>query len=140
MYDVERISKIISDIERFLRDLQEIDIERVGDLKEKKNFYSTSMILFSILKRTIDLADEIVMANNLGMPATYRDIFRLLAKNGYIDDTLMEKMSTLVFYRNLLAHEYQELTEKDVFNVLKRTSTIRQFLDIVKEIVRRDTR
>lgn len=138
MYDVERIAKIISDIERYLRDLKELDIRKVEDLDDKKNLYSLSMVLFSITGRTIDLADEIVMANDLGMPSTYREIFKLLAKNGYIDAALMEKMSNLVFYRNLLAHEYYDVAEKDVFDLLERIGMVRQFVDIVKDIIKKE--
>lgn len=138
MYDVERIAKIISDIERYLRDLKELDIRKVEDLDDKKNLYALSMVLFSITGRTIDLADEIVMANDLGMPSTYREVFGLLAKNGYIDAALMEKMSKLVFYRNLLAHEYYDVTEKDVFDLLERIGMVRQFVDIVKDIFKKE--
>ena len=55
------------------------------------------MALFSALNRTIDLGSEIVMANNLGIPSTYRDIFKLLSKNGFIDKTLEKELSRLVF-------------------------------------------
>ena len=78
MYDTERIARIISDIEKYLRDLEELDIKEARDLADKRNFYAISMVLFSILNRTIDLGEELVMANNLGMPSTYREIFKLL--------------------------------------------------------------
>jgi len=78
MYDIERTARIISDIEKYLRDLEELDIKEARDLADKRNFYAISMVLFSILNRTIDLGEELVMANNLGMPSTYREIFKLL--------------------------------------------------------------
>ena len=74
MYDIERIGKIISDIEKYLRDLEELKIKKIEDLEDKRNFYALSMALFSALNRTIDLVSEIVMANDLGIPTTYRDI------------------------------------------------------------------
>jgi uncharacterized protein YutE (UPF0331/DUF86 family) len=124
MYDIERITKMMSDIEKYIRDLNDLDIQKVEDLDDKKNLYALSMVLFSITNRTIDLADEIVMANDLGMPSTYREVFKLLAKNGYIDATLMEKLSNLVFYRNLLAHEYYDVTEKDLFDLQKKIGVV----------------
>lgn len=138
MYDMERITRMISDIERYLRDLKELDIRKVEDLDDKKNLYALSMVLFSITCRTIDLADEIVMANDLGMPSTYREIFKLLAKNGYIDAVLMEKLSNLVFYRNLLAHEYYDVSEKDVFDLAGKMGVVRQFVDVVKDIIKKE--
>jgi len=136
MYDMERIGKIISDIEKYFRDLEELKIEKIEDLEDKRNFYALSMALFSILNRTIDLGSEIVIANNLGMPSTYRDIFGLLGKNGFIDKALEKELSHLVFYKNLLSHEYYDLTEKDVFDVSKRTDVIKKFVEKVKELLR----
>ena len=136
MYDMERIGKIMSDIEKYFRDLEELKIEKIEDLEDKRNFYALSMALFSILNRTIDLGSEIVIANNLGMPSTYRDIFGLLGKNGFIDKALEKELSHLVFYRNLLSHEYYDLTEKDVFDVFKRLNLIKQFVEKVKELLR----
>lgn len=138
MYDLERLGKIISDIEKYLRDLKELNINKIEDLRDKKNLYSVSMVLFSIINRTIDLADEIVMSNNLGMPSTYKEIFNLLAKNDYIDDTLRDKMSSLVFYRNLVSHEYYDMTEKDIFDVMERIGIVREFVDAVKNIIKKE--
>ncbi|ATZ61232.2 MAG: DUF86 domain-containing protein [Methanosarcinales archaeon Met12] len=133
MYDTERIGKIISDIEKYFRDLEELDIKKIEDLEDKKNFYSLSMVLFSAINRTINLGEEVVVANDIGMPSTYREIFRLLAKNKFIDRRLEKRLSNLVFYRNLLSHEYYDLTEKDVFDVSKRIKVVKQFVDIVKD-------
>ncbi len=137
MYDTERIGKIISDIEKYFRDLKELDIKRVEYLEDKKNFYSLSMVLFSIINRAIDLGEEMVVANDLGMPSTYREIFRLLSKNKFIEKGLEKRLSNLVFYRNLLSHEYYDLTEKDVFDVFKRIKVVRQFVNIVKDAVKK---
>ena len=81
MYDLERITKIISEIEKYFKDLDEISIKGEDDLEDKRNFYACSMLIFSILNRVIDLGSEMVTANNFGIPVTYKDIFRLLAKN-----------------------------------------------------------
>jgi len=136
MYDVERIGKIISDIERYFRDLEGLNIKKVEDLEDRKDFYAISMVLFSILNRAIDLGDEIVMANNLGMPSTYKEIFRLLTKNKFIGKDMGEELSNLVFYRNLLSHEYYDLTEEDVFEVFKKISIVKKFVERIKEVLK----
>lgn len=136
MYDTERIARIISDIGKYLRDLEELDIKEARDLADKRNFYAISMVLFSILNRTIDLGEELVMANNLGMPSTYKEIFKLLVKNKLIDANLGEGLSNLVFYRNLLPHEYYELTEKDVLDVSSRINIVNKFVERAKGLLR----
>ena len=141
MYDIERIGKIISDIERYFRDLEleGLNIKKVEDLEDRKDFYAISMVLFSILNRAIDLGDEIVMANNLGMPSTYKEIFRLLTRNEYIGKDMGEELSNLVFYRNLLSHEYYDLTEEDVFEVFKKISIVKKFIGRIKKILREES-
>jgi len=76
------------------------------------------------------------MANNLGIPSTYRDIFKLLSKNGFIDKTLEKELSRLVFYRNLLSYGYYDLTDKDIFDVLGRRDVIKQFVEKIKKLLR----
>ncbi len=49
-YDIERVGQICSDIRRYLKDLQDLNIIQVSDLEDKRNFYSVSMVLFSLLK------------------------------------------------------------------------------------------
>jgi len=65
-----------------------------------------------------------------------RDIFKLLSKNGFIDKVLEKELSRLVFYRNLLSHEYYDLTDKDIFDLLSRIDVIKQFVEKIKELLR----
>ena len=51
LYDEERIGTIFSDISRYLKDLEDLGIHSVQVLHDKRNFYASSMILFSLLNR-----------------------------------------------------------------------------------------
>ena len=42
----------------------------------------------------------------------------------------------LVFYRNLLSHEYYDLTEEDIFEVFKRIEIVKKFVGRIKDILR----
>nr|QNO43691.1 hypothetical protein FICJDHNH_00031 [Methanosarcinales archaeon ANME-2c ERB4]QNO43954.1 hypothetical protein AECFJODE_00007 [Methanosarcinales archaeon ANME-2c ERB4]QNO50652.1 hypothetical protein BCJHFGCD_00006 [Methanosarcinales archaeon ANME-2c ERB4] len=68
MFDLERLTKIISDIYRYLDYLERIEIKDPRDLDDIRNFYAVSMILFTLINRVIDLGDEIVTSRNLGVP------------------------------------------------------------------------
>ena len=80
MFDLEQLTKIISDIYRYLDDLEKIEPKDLSDLDDIRNFYAVSMILFTLINRTIDLGDEIVTSRNLGVPGTYQEIFSLLER------------------------------------------------------------
>jgi uncharacterized protein YutE (UPF0331/DUF86 family) len=136
MFDPERLTKIISDIYRYPDDLERMEIKYPHDLDDIKNFYAVSMILFTLINRVIDLGDEIVTSRNLGVPGTYREIFNLLARGNVIDKELASDLSNLVYQRNILAHEYYNLTEKDVFRTYHMVPVIRKFVERVKEDIK----
>ena len=132
MYDRERVGKILSDIERYFSDLESLNVKTPKDLEDKRNFYSVSMVIFSIINRAINLGEEAVTANNLGTPSTYKDIFYLLGKAGIINERMKNELSELSSYRNVFSHEYQNLTEKDVYNALLEMSAVRDFVKRIK--------
>jgi uncharacterized protein YutE (UPF0331/DUF86 family) len=135
-YDREQVSKILSDIERYTKDLQELDISAREDLEDRRTLYALSMLLFTIINRALDLADEVIIANRLGMPSSYREIFDILRRRRFIDRELAEEMAALVFYRNMIAHQYDDLTDDDLYSLFQRLGTIMQFVDRMKEIIR----
>ncbi|MDD1662272.1 MAG: DUF86 domain-containing protein, partial [Methanomicrobiales archaeon] len=106
------------------------------DLEDRRNLYALSMLLFSIINRAIDLADEVVITNRLGMPSSYNEIFSLLSRKRFIDRDLGEQMAALVFYRNMIAHQYDDLTDDDLYSLFERLGTITRFVERMKEIIR----
>ena len=135
-YDKERVGMIVSDVEEYIRDLDEMDIRKVSDLDDKRNFYSASMLLFSIINRVIDLGDEVITAEGLEVPATYKHIFDVLVRNRIIDSSMGKRLSELVFYRNLLAHKYHGITEKDVFGVYGKINIAEAFVGRIKNRIK----
>ena len=135
-YDREQVSKIISDIERYTKDLQELDIRAREDLEDRRTLYALSMLLFTIINRALDLADEVILTNQLGMPQSYREIFDTLRRRGFIDRKLADEMARIVFYRNMIAHQYDDLTDDDLWSLHERLGTILSFVDRMKEIIR----
>jgi uncharacterized protein YutE (UPF0331/DUF86 family) len=136
-YDTERISTIISDITRYQSDLSELGISSLEDLSGKRTFYAASMILFALLNRTIDLGNEIILAHGFGVPSTYREIFTILKKEHVIEPECAKKMSNLVFYRNLLSHEYHGIDEEQVFLLMGRVGDILIFVQTIQRYLQR---
>jgi uncharacterized protein YutE (UPF0331/DUF86 family) len=135
-YDTERMGMLLSDIKKYFDDLEAMNIRSVEDLHDKRNFYAVSMILFSLLNRVFDLGSEVVMAQNLGIPATYREIFTRLKNKGMINNELSKEMTGMVTYRNLLSHEYHGITEEKLFTLVKNVGHIRTFVHRMQEQIR----
>jgi uncharacterized protein YutE (UPF0331/DUF86 family) len=135
-YDREQVSKIISDIERYTKDLQDLGIAGREELEDRRTLYALSMLLFTIINRALDLADEVILTNRLGMPQSYREIFDILRRRGFIDRKLADEMARIVFYRNMIAHQYDDLTDDDLYSLFERLDTILKFVERMKEIIR----
>lgn len=134
MYDIEKINKIWKDIEKYFYELENIGLTKENiNLPEK--FYSSSMLLFGIINRAIDLAEEVIRKNPFGMPSSYEQYFELLGEKGIIDKNLSNELRKLTKDRNLFAHQYFDMNKKQVLNVLKRSYYVKDFVERIKKII-----
>lgn len=136
MYDIERIIKIIKDIENYEKELNNLEISSIKDLEDSKNLHSSSMLCFAILNRAIDLGQEILVKEEYGMPNRYADIFNSLVKVGVMNENEAEEINQLIEFRNIIAHAYFQLTKKDIFRMIKGMSLINNFIGKVKKKVK----
>lgn len=57
----------------------------------------------------LDCGQHVIRRERLGVPQSARDVFRLLAEGGWIDQALAGAMQKMVGFRNIAVHEYQTL-------------------------------
>lgn len=133
MYDIERIGKLITDIEKYLKELEGFEIRKKEDLEDSKTYHATSMVLFAILNRLIDLGGEIISAENLGAPSTYQDIMPILTKANVINKEQTKELNKLIRKRNILAHFYEDINEKELYKTLKDLPIIKVFIDTIRK-------
>lgn len=55
----------------------------------------------------LDEGHHLVRRERLGVPQGARDVFTLLARGGWIDESLAESLRRMVGFRNIAVHEYQ---------------------------------
>ncbi len=96
------------------------------------------MLCFSILNRALDLGQEILVKEGKGMPDRYADVFNDLAKAGIMNEKEAKGINKLIDFRNVLAHAYFELKEKDIFKIVKNINLIDSFVEKVKKKVRKN--
>lgn len=135
MYDLQRVGKIIADIEKYMKELENYNLT-INDLYESKNYYASSMLIFAILNRLIDLGGEIISAEKLGAPNTYQDIMALLAKGNVINKKQAKEINNLIRKRNILAHFYEDISEKDLYKTIKDLKSIEGFLATIKKRIK----
>ena len=134
MYDLERIGVIIKDIEKYLAEQKAIGLNE-ENVHNSEKFYASSMILFSIINRMIDLTTEIIVKNDFGMPSAYELYFDVLAKKGIIEAKMVADLKQLAKDRNLFAHQYFDMEEKKVLSISKKIYVVRDFVERIKKVV-----
>lgn len=68
----------------------------------------------------IDLANALIRERELGLPASNRDSFRLLAEGGVIPADLAERLQRMVGFRNVAVHRYRDLDVAIIASVITR--------------------
>lgn len=71
----------------------------------------------------------------LGVPQGARDVFTLLSRGGWIDESLAESLRRMVGFRNIAAQEYQTLQLPIVVTIL--TERLDDFLAFSRTIPRK---
>ena len=135
MYDIERIGRIIADIEKYLKELHSYGLS-LDDLYDSKNYHASCMFIFAVLNRLIDLGNDIISAEKLGAPNTYQDVMLLLSKGGIINKQQAEELNKLVRKRNIFAHFYEDISEKELYKTIRELSVLDSFLQTIKKRLR----
>ncbi len=129
-----RVLKKFDSIKQYKKELDSYNVKSVNDLQNNSQvFYSSSMLLFSMVNDLISISEEVIDILDLELPENYHSIFKSLRKGKVISSEEEIKCNKLVTLRNTIAHEYEELDEKHVFDLLQMSVYI---LEIANELMK----
>lgn len=81
----------------------------------------------------IDLANMLVRKKHLGIPTESKDAFRLLAREGLIDQQQADSLAAMVGFRNVAVHQYDKLNLDIVENVIEsELDVLAQFAEVIR--------
>jgi uncharacterized protein YutE (UPF0331/DUF86 family) len=109
MPDRDVVLAKVAAIQKCLRRIKEVTAlspERLDDLDVQDIFV---LNLQRAIQSAIDLAAHIVASEGLGISDTIRGHFVLLEKAKVITKALSQKMQSMVGFRNIAIHDYQNL-------------------------------
>ena len=81
----------------------------------------------------LDLAMYVVSTRKLGLPQNKREAFVLLEESKIIDSEMSKKMQGMVGFRNIAVHDYKEIDEDILKDVIENHLT--DLLDFAKIIL-----
>ena len=85
----------------------------------------------------LDIANHLTRLHKLGIPQSARDVFGLLAQNGWIAPTLADGLKRMVGFRNIAVHDDQALQLPITVNILE--NHLGEFLAYSQAVLLRDT-
>lgn len=104
------------------RCMARINEEYENDPNNLLNYTKQDSIILNIQRAceaAIDLAMHFISKNKLGLPQSSRDCFRILHNNRIMDHELMASLQSMVGFRNIAVHAYQELNLDIVKNIVE---------------------
>ena len=108
MTDPDLVAKKLAVIDTSVQQLRTMarldDLER--DVREQRFIQHTLQIA---IQAALDVASHIVADERLGEPGSNRELFEILAKNGWIPEDLASTLGDMAGFRNVLVHGYAEV-------------------------------
>lgn len=129
MTDPALVAKKLALIETYVRELRTLgrpDALR-RDIREERFILHTLQLA---AQATLDIASHVVSDERLGEPETYREIFELLARHGWLEPALAAKLEDMAGFRNVVVHGYADVD----LNVVE--DVVRNHLDDLLSFVR----
>lgn len=124
-----REASIIARIEEHRRKAREL-LSR--NLDDEVIFNALAMHCFQTVNAVIELGEVIVSSRKLGFPSKYREIFEFIAKAKLISKSRFEDISRLIYLRNLVAHEYHQITLKELKEMANLLGCLDELIKLAK--------
>lgn len=116
---ISQINKYLNILEKYKKHTKEEIISSI-DLKGTVERY-----LYLVIQTAIDLAEAIISYKKLRKPTTMGESFSILKEENIIGKELEDELIKMVGFRNILAHEYEDIDYDILYEVLtKKTKDI----------------
>lgn len=127
---------VLNKFERIEKSINRINEEYEGNSDNLKDYRKMDMIVLNLQRAceaVLDLAMYVVSTRKLGLPQNKREAFVLLEESKIIDSEMSKKMQGMVGFRNIAVHDYKEIDEDILKDVIENHLT--DLLDFAKIIL-----
>jgi len=120
MLEKDAILSKISIIKNCLRTIEKVtsfDPEKLNDIFVQDVFV---LNVQRAVQACIDIANIIISKKGFRLPASYKESFYILHREGIVDESLTKKMNSMVGFRNIAVHEYENLELEILKSILTK--------------------
>ncbi|MCG2726453.1 MAG: DUF86 domain-containing protein [Elusimicrobia bacterium] len=123
---ISSVKKYLKILERYRKYSKE-EIKGDVDIKGMIERY-----LYLAVQSTIDLAEALISLKNFRKPTTMGEAFRILYEEKIISSPLKDRLTNMVGFRNILAHDYEEMNYDILYDILHHSvKDINKFLALI---------
>lgn len=127
---------VLNKFERIEKCINRINEEYEGNSENLRDYRKMDMIVLNLQRAceaVLDLAMYVVSTRKLGLPQNKREAFVLLEESKIIDSEMSKKMQGMVEFRNIAVHDYKEIDEDILKDVIENHLT--DLLDFARIIL-----
>src|SRR5690554_522645 len=136
MVDRDVIIRIFTNLDEYLRDLEEL--KKSSTLQD----FVTNKITRRYAERTLqlaveaclDLAQHIISYQGFREPLDNKDCFQVLYEEGITSQSLADRLKKMTQFRNVVVHDYIKIDPEIVFAIIQKDlGDITAFIKAIKE-------
>jgi uncharacterized protein YutE (UPF0331/DUF86 family) len=139
MIDKHLIEKKLRKMEDFLRELQSIHIKDYEYFKENivvKRFVERNIEL--AIEQMVDICKHFISGLDLKEPETYSECFEVLVKEGIISEKSVGTFKSMVRFRNVLIHAYDNIDDSITYGIYtKKLTDFRTFIKSIRKYLQK---
>lgn len=133
MIDYEIIESKIDIILKNLNYLEEVKaFSKKEFLQSFQRIQASKHCLQESIEASLDIANHLIAGNGWQRAETYSDMFHILHDHQVIDKNLLEKLTDMARFRNLLVHRYGTFDDERLWTIIQED--IDGISDFVKKI------
>lgn len=132
MIDVDLVRRKLSRLSMFLEELRPISQKSIEEYKDDHYLrFSAERLIQLIVECAVDVNNHVVVETDNRPPEDYRTSFVSAAKVKLISADLAERLKGSAGMRNILVHDYMEIDDEKVFNVIP--AAIKDYKEYIKQ-------
>lgn len=135
MLDKERILSKIGTLDGYLEELRQIAPKTIKDYYKIEKKRACERLLQISIECVIEICGLMVSGLKLGLPGEDNDLFEKLKRAGVLSASLTSKLQRMKGFRNILVHEYGEIRDDVVLQILRKN--LKDFSIFKRSIIKR---
>lgn len=136
MVDPDRLRSKLGSLEEYLRGLEEKrSCTKREYLRDRDRQDIVERRFEKAIQATIDIASHLVASAGYREPDDYGDLFRVLEEEGILSEPTAERMVEMAGFRNVLAREYADIVDEEVYAQLQDLEHFREFATELNETI-----